>query len=1168
MKKNIKSSIDSNWKSYQAVAQANIQSLEDLKIISYTRFNSSTRLHVGDNILVNNKIARIGTVFVDEVYGHRYTIAYPEMSLGIEEVIFTIEWIEDVSIFPEDNNLTGFTLEQVDTNELVIDVDGDITSLKLTPYKTLVTPNDIVDDIDNIFQSEFKGTDIVDVEGTENGTITEVGTITPNDGISKFTEYQLVGTNIYASGAISVKGIRIIEYGSGNSQLFGLQTLNNDIISVNTTLITCPGSSLTNSNILNLDGNWYDQADDSYLGILYDVITEINEIKVRFYLNEDRNWAVENFSIEISMDTTDGHDGTWTSTLNGVSPAGDGTPTISYDLIDTKTTGTISVNGVEQVIETQTEGVGIKKLVFTNIQGASYQGFQDLKLFSDGNSLDLGTPTVNTLTQCTTEIVDIVATSSWNDGSHHYACNATFDLNSNYSDAGWIFGTNTNNEDENITFTFVEEQNITSLSLLPSYDSISCDILIYDSEDNLIQTINYSISAEATEVSVNGELSTTTYTSQIVDTNTLEITTDGSFNSLDYSTTISTPTEIVTDITKTITQEIDEPIWTKYQLVAKELEGTITVNGIEQVVESEITNKGVMHIGGTIARFTAKKIDGSNFTRDELIATGAITRNDSSGWGQDAYKNGLFQTSIPTNYTDYSYAAGDLDIDLDLSLIAFSEFTISTHFPHSTHVYGCTVTIDNIVSDLENPTDGAIPNFVTFTKEHIKFVITTFTEQLVDTNTLELAVSGTVERIDTKTYINEDVITTIQDTDSITYLTLGDFPYTLTQQIDQTNFNNYLVTTVGLEEGASVTVNGEVQTIEFDIEGVASLETTNDLYDIVRVFDYNAVASEEILEGFNFKSSSSFSTADNINIGTKLLLDNINYAEIKTVENNIEEEEINGLLYGIEHQDYSRTVSESGAVSHTFTEAVGPVYNDKPKIKKITISNMIKYGSYMAFGGVEFFNDTNKFDIGTTIIDTKTTCETSTILGEATSTWNNGSLYHVIYPISVEDTTSTSYSYWLAGTADNTQTITYTFKEIQELSKLTIVPSISSDRGITQATITYYDENNEIIDSHLFINPNTTNYNTKYDINIDHINSNPTSMKSFELPTLSVSYYNIDEEVTVGPIEKSFDTINISEDKITFDYNDETKANTNKIEFEPTGINEIIISTKKIQGEI
>jgi hypothetical protein len=75
-------------------------------------------------------------------------------------------------------------------------------------------------------------------------------------------------------------------------------------------------------------------------------------------------------------------------------------------------------------------------------------------------------------------------------------------------------------------------------------------------------------------------------------------------------------------------------------------------------------------------------------------------------------------------------------------------------------------------------------------------------------------------------------------------------------------------------------------------------------------------------------------------------------------------------------------------------------------------------------------------------------------------------------------------------------------------------------------------------------------------------------MKSFEFPTLSVAYYDIDNEVTVGPIEKDYDTINISDDKVMFDYNAETKVNTNKIDFNPTGINEIIVSAKKIHKDI
>jgi len=1128
MKKNIQNSVDTNWKSYQAVAQANIQSLKDLEIISYTRFNSSTRLYVGDDILVNNKLARIGSVFIDEVYGHKYSIAYPEMSLGQEEIIFSIEWVQDISILPEDNNIVGFKLEQVDTTELIVDVNGKVSSLKLTPYKTLVTPNNIVGSIDDSYQADFKGTEIVDIESTESGTLLGIGNITPTNNTSTISQYQLVCTN--------VEGLPI-------------------------------------------------------------------------------------------------------------------------------------VNGVEQVVESE-------------------------------------------------EIID--------------------------------------------------------------------------------------------------NINVTTFTPQITSTNILEVS--GTFDRLDYTMNVSTPTEQEIDISKTITQDVGQGNFTQYQMVAREIDGAITVNGVEQVVESvETTNNDIKTV--ILKDFVEPK---SYKYMDWIFCTGLdiSTRLPTSSYSTDGL---TYNTDEKRNYfsshLNDNNRLGDITITFhEPQKIKVFEFQSSPYVSNNgTDAF--TIEYYNSLGELilseryENLFSGIVENnLILYRLDRLnppKYLNidypkpqTIFISQIVDTDTLEISVNGTIERLDTTLYINEDIVTTIEDTDSIIDLVQTDLPYTLTQEADQTNFNNYLVSTLGLDRDSTVTVNGRVQTIEIDVAGVCSLETSNDLFDIVRVFDYKTVASENIFSDFIFNTPTTFRTMEDIPLGQQLLLDNLNFASLDSKElisipndsltesisfvdtitisnptenwidykmksmTNIGDLVVNGLTqvvesveevevinfdilfqngidmgsaidyslkqimghrvtgtagapgrysmnmqevydtgcrelkfnvtsgtngavyigryingeildhgnvgnifyntsdidyilnletkvlsytvnggidsgydfapdftniplseivigisaiqssdgwtqwnitpftktvttfekvscdtnelviigdcesldyttttldylqpeYTVTHQDYSRVEDENG-VTHNFDTVSEPRYITKKPIKKIVINNMLQYGSYMAFGGVSFMNGTSKFNNGISNTNNTTIFSSNELTAISTSTYSNGSMYYVGYTLN--ESASNEYQYWLAQQPNTSQSVTYTFTEEQSLDKMTIIPiPLDTNRGIIKATITSYDIDDNIIGQSVFNTPEISP-NTKYevDLNINNIIL-PLTMKSFKFPELSVSYHDIDSETTVGPIEKSYDTINISEDKVVFDYNDETKVNTNKIDFEPTNVKEIIVRTKKIKKDI
>jgi len=1094
MKKNIQNSIDSNWKSYQAVAQANIQSLEDLEIISYTRFNSSTRLYVGDDILVNNKLARIGTVFVDEVYGHRYSISYPEMSLGHEEIIFTIEWVLDVSILPEDNNIVGFKLEQVDTTELVIDVVGDITSLKVTPYKTLVTPNDIVDDIDNIFQSEFKGTDTIDVESTESGAV----------------------RNLLAG---EVKLITNLNF---NAEWSG------------TLLQGIKGETL--SSDLHPEINLFHSLADT---LLTQVLDAGVDAEIKFGPFSTVGASTDSFKLSSSND--------------------------GIEWLEEYTVGHQTVaEAVLHNVNFQSRFVKIESLTKTDVGNG-----HEYTRICIGGLLDMS-------------YVDVIKPSN-------------------------------------------------TLAVIEDYQ------LIGNNVDGIIAVNGVEQIVESTNDNI------TTYTLQTVDTDTLNITTDGTFDSINYTTTISTPTEIVTDISKTITQDVQQENWTKYQLKARELDGTVTVNGVEQVVESvdeiivdTITVDESTDLSSGVSWFIVDGYGGSG--------TGLVIQDDYAG---DTHTRMYNSCTLHITLPAKAILTGTTNMNLT------TDWTVNNHAPVMSPEGQSGLCVleagENVLFAIRTDGDPLFTGLILkpFESSRIDNILatqTTFTEQLVDTNTLDISVSGTVERIDTTTYINEDIITTIQDTDSITDLTISDFPYTLTQEVDQTNFNNYLISTIGLEDGANVTVNGVTQTIEIDIEGVCSLETSNDLFDIVRTFDYKAVAKENIFSDFIFNSPTTFRTMEDIELGQQLLLDNLNFAsldskEIVTIKNDSVTETIsfidtttvtnttenwldykmiateivgdlivNGLTQTVESEEeievinfdilfqngidmgadinydtneiYGYRVDGTSGTPGRYSMNMQDIYDTGCRELKFNVTSgangAIYIGRFVNGEILDHDNVDNTF-YNTGDIDYTLNLETKVLSFVVNGTlddrfitvpdFTNTPLSEIVIGISAIQSTD-GWTQW--SVTPFTKTIT-TFEKVEtDTNELLIEGSCESLDYSTSTlnhlqpeyTVTHQDysrvEDNGIV-SHNFVEAAEAVYT---DENL------PSTMKSFEFPTLSVSYYDIDDETTVGPIEKEYNTINISEDRVIFDYNDETKANTNKIDFNPTGIKEIVVSTKKIQEDI
>ena len=1098
MKKNIQNSIDTNWKSYQAVAQANIHSLENLEIISYTRFNSSTRLYVGDDILVNNKLARIGTVFVDEVYGHRYSIAYPEMSLGHEEIVFDIGWVEDVSLLPGDNNLTGFRLEQVDTNELVIDMQGEMTSLTVTPYKTVVTPNNILDDIDTIFQSEFKGTGTIDIiEEGPSGTITEIETI--SSGESTFTEYQLVGTNV--DGLISVNGVeQVIESEELNVPII------NDVVAQltgnesNGYIVTSPstGGGTKSYQLFDKSSSWWSvgQQNKGNITIELPSIKCVNKYILTAYSIPAE--APKDFTLQGSNNNTD------------------------FIIIDSQTNQTDWSDGEKrEFVTTNTTNYKFYKFDFTSNNGATYSAIAELELINE----------------------------SWN-------------------------------------------------------------------------TI-------------------TTYTSQTVDTNSLAITTDGTFDSLNYSTTISTPTEIVTDITKTITQDAQQENWTKYQLKAKNLDGIITVNGVEQVVESSEVVPAIINIPLTLNSHTG-------LTHVERI-------ND--------YKynfTGQFATvcyDIPDNI-------GIVTIRFSLSITgvgAYFGFGASpttdignNHMPSNTRkidgvgIHEYTVDCTNLTNKSFYFSDGSSTSTGSFEILSVTIpgecTLVTFTEQLVDTNVLELAVSGTVDRIDTKTYINEDIITTIQDTDSIIELEISDLPYTLTQEIDQTDFNNYLILGKGMTNQTVVTVNDLIQTVEYDIEGVSTLETTNDLYDIIRAFDYSVVVDEKTYDDITFTTPTTFTSLNTYETGKNLLLDNLNYSEVSSIEHVPQFRYENGDVDFDSTLTLTQDTGKNNWVKYQFSaddvngdliinELVQTV--DRVEIYDIDFRYLFENGTSIEGGEINFDTDEifgyrvsgtgpkgyysvdmqHLYNLGLRELKFNVTSGTAgavyigrLVNGEVLDYANNANIFYgtsdIDYTLNLE---TKVLSYVVNGG------LRAGYTAVPDLTNVALEHIVIGTSAIQaseywqqwnvipmSANKTYYTEiecdTNELMisgdASHLYYNTTEITHllptytvehkayskQTDIDGNVTHsFNTTeeypytdevlPTTIREFEFPSLAVSYYDIDLETTIGPIDKQYDSINISEENITFDYNDETKANTNKISFEPENIKEIIIRSKKVQED-
>lgn len=191
MEKHIKSSSTTNWKSYQVVASPiNIQ-LKNLEIISYTTFKSTSILNIGDNLFVNNKLARIKAVKKDFIGLHEYTIAYYDDNLGIEEVINSADWISPTTITLANNYITEFTEGLTDSNSLEINVDGTVNKINLIPYNLLTENVEKYGGVISLANSDI---------------INNTAIILEPHGLN-FTKYKMSVTNLATNGYISVNGV-------------------------------------------------------------------------------------------------------------------------------------------------------------------------------------------------------------------------------------------------------------------------------------------------------------------------------------------------------------------------------------------------------------------------------------------------------------------------------------------------------------------------------------------------------------------------------------------------------------------------------------------------------------------------------------------------------------------------------------------------------------------------------------------------------------------------------------------------------------------------------------------------------------------------------------------------------------------------------------------------
>ena len=161
--------------------------------------------------------------------------------------------------------------------------------------------------------------------------------------------------------------------------------------------------------------------------------------------------------------------------------------------------GTDTPESINYQISGPYNQIKVKKIVFDNIVGTSYNGFNDLRLFNDGIEYNFGTLSVNEPTYAETDKVIIEATSYWNDQDYHYVINSIAGLSQREN--GWITSSTTSIPSESYTITFKTPEYINSLSVgsWEAYNVQSMDYKIYDENDNIISSGTLDISSTTTE---------------------------------------------------------------------------------------------------------------------------------------------------------------------------------------------------------------------------------------------------------------------------------------------------------------------------------------------------------------------------------------------------------------------------------------------------------------------------------------------------------------------------------------------------------------------------------------------------------------------------------------------------------------------------------------------
>ena len=172
-------------------------------------------------------------------------------------------------------------------------------------------------------------------------------------------------------------------------------------------------------------------------------------------------------------------------------------------------------------------------------------------------------------------------------------------------------------------------------------------------------------------------------------------------------------------------------------------------------------------------------------------------------------------------------------------------------------------------------------------------------------------------------------------------------------------------------------------------------------------------------------------------------------------------------------------------------------------IKRITFSPLTATGiSYIALGGLRFYNSDRMFDIGTVISSNSTRLETTELIATVENSYNT-TTYALLAMLDNNLKQNGDYgTYWLSSRTSN-NTLSITFKNYQFFDKLEFItrPSTSTDRGVNEPfTVSFYTgEDGGALISETSVNPSTTPYEIQK-VRIDAMPSSFTNGKANDKP--------------------------------------------------------------------